>query len=346
MPIAEVSRYMRIYMPRNEQDYLDKYDVVLLSDAYQGAFTHRQQGWFRDSVVEQGVGLVMVGGLDSYADTSRPGSSWEDTPVEEALPVEIPPTAPHWNFIMPYIRSTGAKIRIDDYDHEFMASLPFEPAPRYTWIFNGQIVYPKAGSHTMARYIIPEHNYPPVYTTWDLGKGRSFAMMHDWSFDTEFSRWEYYGDFAINLILYVAQRTLPRDYTVVHEYRRNVHTMAIGRQTVISLIFFVESFGGNAREIDEEVINLDSMVLLAGEHYLDQDYPGALLASEAALEKMKSIEELAIRVKNRALLWVYVVEWLSVTGVSLLSGFVVWTLMVRRRLYREVGVTRLGKQGG
>jgi hypothetical protein len=29
-----------------------------------------------------------------------------------------------------------------------------------------------------------------------------------------------------------------------------------------------------------------------------------------------------------------------VTGVSLLSGTIIWTLMVRRRLYREVGLTR------
>ena len=50
---------------------------------------------------------------------------------------------------------------------------------------------------------------------------------------------------------------------------------------------------------------------------------------------------MATRIKERTLLWVYVVEWLSVTGVSLFSGLIVWTLMVRRRLYREVGETRL-----
>ena len=48
-----------------------------------------------------------------------------------------------------------------------------------------------------------------------------------------------------------------------------------------------------------------------------------------------------MRIKNQTLFWVYVVEWLSVTGVSLLSGFVVWTLMIRKKLYREIRVTRL-----
>jgi len=34
-------------------------------------------------------------------------------------------------------------------------------------------------------------------------------------------------------------------------------------------------------------------------------------------------------------------DW-AVTGTSLICGFVLWTLMVRRRLYREVVTTRLG----
>lgn len=62
-----------------------------------------------------------------------------------------------------------------------------------------------------------------------------------------------------------------------------------------------------------------------------------------AVGKMKDIEELAVKVKNEALFWVYVVEWLSVSGVSRVSGVVVWTLMVRRRMYREVKTTKLLK---
>ena len=45
--------------------------------------------------------------------------------------------------------------------------------------------------------------------------------------------------------------------------------------------------------------------------------------------------------KQRALFWIYLTEWLAVTAVLLLSGFVLWTLMIRRRLYGEVRSTRL-----
>ena len=49
----------------------------------------------------------------------------------------------------------------------------------------------------------------------------------------------------------------------------------------------------------------------------------------------------AIDAKDRALLWIFAIEWLVVSGTSILAGFLVWTLMVRRALYREVRITRL-----
>jgi len=49
----------------------------------------------------------------------------------------------------------------------------------------------------------------------------------------------------------------------------------------------------------------------------------------------------AVRLKDQALFWVYVSEWLTVTAASMLGGVMIWTLMVRRRMYRAVEVTRI-----
>jgi hypothetical protein len=49
----------------------------------------------------------------------------------------------------------------------------------------------------------------------------------------------------------------------------------------------------------------------------------------------------AIEVKEHALLWVYLIEWLSVTSVALIAGSFLWMVMIRRRLYREVGTTSI-----
>jgi hypothetical protein len=59
-----------------------------------------------------------------------------------------------------------------------------------------------------------------------------------------------------------------------------------------------------------------------------------------ARSELRSLEDHATRLKDRALLWVYVVEWLTITAASLLTGFAIWTLMIRRALYREVSSTR------
>ncbi len=344
--LVDVHKYMRIYMPRNEQDYLKRYDVVLLSDAYRRAFTLKQLKWFQDSVVDEGFGLAMVGGLDSFgASTSRPAASWSGSRIEEILPVEVPPPAYHHNWISPYVRPGGAAINIENYENEFISSLPFETMPMFTRAINGQIVLEKPGTTVIARWVLPEFNNPPCYSTWKPGNGRTFAMMHDWNggVTEEYTRWAFYGDFAINLMLYVGQKDVPQDYTIVHQYRDSIHRIRLSKNTVLAMIGFIEKFGGNPKRVDEEMDILESMVAKAGDHYLNQDFNTAIAAAESANDKMEEIQELAIRIKNEALLWVYIVEWLSVTGVSLISGFIVWSLMIRRKLYRSVRGTRLSR---
>jgi hypothetical protein len=52
--------------------------------------------------------------------------------------------------------------------------------------------------------------------------------------------------------------------------------------------------------------------------------------------------KLALEARDAALFWIFVTEWLVVSGTGLICGFAIWTLMVRRRMYREVGITRGG----
>jgi len=55
---------------------------------------------------------------------------------------------------------------------------------------------------------------------------------------------------------------------------------------------------------------------------------------------MKDLQSLASKLCKRAMIWVYVVDWLAITGTSMVCVFLLWSLMVRRRMYREVGTTR------
>ena len=344
MPLKDVFKFMRLYMPRNYEDIAERYDVLVLSDAYRQAFTDDQHRWFKDCVMDEGLGLVMVAGLDSFwASSSRPEANWHGSFTEEVLPVEIPSGKPEIKHN--WLRQNTMEIL--DPEHEFMASLPYESGPSYLRVpVDGQLVWLKPGADQLARWISPDFGNPPLYVTWDVGEGRTFAMLHDWSWPggeggaVLFHRWEYYRDFAINLMLYLAMRDLHPDHSVVHQYREEVHNLAIGRSLLLSLIDFIDRFGGNPGRIDQEMLDLESMLSETQGHYLDHDFEAALAGAKSTLEKLREIEELSVKIKNQALLWVYVVEWLSVTGVSLLSGAIVWTLMIRKRLYREVGLTR------
>jgi hypothetical protein len=70
-------------------------------------------------------------------------------------------------------------------------------------------------------------------------------------------------------------------------------------------------------------------------------YAEALETIGAANEEVIRLVDLALEQRKRALFWIFLVEWLVVSGTSMITGTVVWTLMVRRKVYREVGRTRL-----
>lgn len=55
---------------------------------------------------------------------------------------------------------------------------------------------------------------------------------------------------------------------------------------------------------------------------------------------LELLDARALRVKENALTWVYLIEWLIISGASLAAGATTWMIMVNRGLYREVGTTR------
>ena len=52
------------------------------------------------------------------------------------------------------------------------------------------------------------------------------------------------------------------------------------------------------------------------------------------------VAEASVQAKDAVLFWVYIIEWATVSATSAVVGVVVWALMVRKRLYREVEMTR------
>ena len=118
------------------------------------------------------------------------------------------------------------------------------------------------------------------------------------------------------------------------------------RNLFVSVLEFVEKFGADTGELYDELLAVDAGIFMdAKVAYMEGDYPDALSMSKVGNEEIKVLVDRALEARERALLWIFVIEWLTVSGTSMISGFVLWTLMVRRRIYREVETTRLQSVG-
>jgi len=107
---------------------------------------------------------------------------------------------------------------------------------------------------------------------------------------------------------------------------------------------WADMFGANILPLFRELTDLESQANTAVDSYLDQNYDDSILVMETTDSRLAGISADAMDLKNRALFWVYISEWLAVTSSGMISGLIVWSLMIRRRMYRPVGSTRLSME--
>lgn len=318
-----MKKFVRLYMPRTFEEMLDKYDLVILSDANIGFMGKEHILWIRNSLTEYGFGLVMVGGLESFGGPR--GVPW--TPLEDVLPV---------NLIMGGWVYQSYKVKPAT-DHPFTRSLPWETIP----LFHGlNRVSLKEAAVLLLR--ADDIDYPPL-SCWDVGEGRSVAHTPDWtpSGGTDVMRWEYYVDYVANIAFLATRNDIPQNAQLLHLLRTSFWSTRSRLTSVMDTINFVEKFGANINKIEGRLGDVRTMIFDAERLYIRQDFDLARRTIDEIDAKIIELQGEAMRLKDLALLWVYIIEWTVTTGTALLAGFVLWTLMVKRRLYREVEATRM-----
>ena len=84
--VAEKIKVDRIEPSSFPQNYatLLSYDSIIFSNVHANAFTQSQMESVENAVHELGIGFIMVGGEDSFG-----AGGYQDTPIEEALPVHM-----------------------------------------------------------------------------------------------------------------------------------------------------------------------------------------------------------------------------------------------------------------
>lgn len=324
--LRDIKRYMRLYMPRTLEDHLGSTDVIMLSNSAVDYFRPEWLGWMATGT-EEGLGLVMVGGYCSFGGYGYP--DWGPTQVGTMLPVET---------IVSGKRDFPFRLSPVDEDHPLLSVFDWERGP---FFFAINRVVLKQGGRMLAR-TDPEDR--PLMAYQEAGEGSVLAFMSTWGlpWGDEFVRWEYFIDFSADMVYYSAGIDIP-DPVIVHEVRLLFDDFQLAETLVSSILEFVDKLGGRTVGVRR---SLDALILRgtgAEALYIEQDYAGCQQEMSSLVEEMTSLSDDAMRAKDAAFLWIYLTEWAAVTATLLISGILVHALLIKRRLYKNVGITHAAR---
>jgi len=341
----DIRRFMRIYFPRSYRDLLE-FEFFVLAQVDMTFFTGEQQKWIYDALTNYPKG----GMNDRSIMSTHPWffGPWMNSIISSAFPNDIAAVvrdAEHQE------SELGPLIINDDPAlPDIMKSYKQGIEPLFR-SYGGLNTVPKPGSVILSYTKnnvglgspVPGQIAHVFYWDWNASKTFTFRdMVYDpfWSCPGSPASNPYTLDIVANIVWFATGRELPDDPLKVHEYRQVVFDYNIRRSLVASLLDFAEMFGANPSSVYSKLAGVDQAKMDASGLYLDRDFDGAYEAMIAATGQLDSVEQEASKLKGKALTWVYFVEWLTTTGVLLVAGAMIWTLMVRRALYREVAVTK------
>lgn len=331
---SDVLKFMRQYMPRTYQRLVDTYDEILLSDFEVDVITEEQFVWMERSVREDGMGLgkyemnydpghfSTFGRFVASAIYDALPADLEEgklipKPLDGIYPVDLPGTGkPHPMFDLPGM-SNYKVLASGDYGYET----------------------PRPGSTVVAKFLPKNED---AIIVWEYGEGRSLACLpgHDKIDGNSLTMWPYSVDFWVNQMWYLAGIPIPEEVELVHNLRESSLNYVNERSLSASVIEFVEKFGAPTRKLYQQLADVDDIKRQSDRLYMEERYVESLEKLDEAFASLKQLSDDSVRVKDQALLWIYMIEWFTVTGTLVLTGFILWSLMVRRRLYREVEITR------
>jgi hypothetical protein len=227
--------------------------------------------------------------------------------------------------------------------------VPSHPLNRLPWgdspgigVLNAVSI--RQGATLVARAAARKTSYPWI-SWWEYGKGRVlgetqvfYSVGAGGAMQTD---WEWWQDFLIYLVYFGAGKEIPEDIYRAHRLRNEINTHISKKSMLVSLLEFVEKVGASSMTLYEELDAINALEEVAEEHYRRGEYDEASDVFQDVHREWDLLNVKAIKLKKNALAWIYLIEWLVVSSVALTAGVVIWSLMIRRSLYRVVGTTRL-----
>ena len=340
LPDDMVKKAMRLYMPRSKQTLVSKYDVVGLDDSTYTSFPVGAINWMRDGCLIDGLGIFMGGGSEAFGG-AHGFASWGDTVLLEVMPVGL--TSQYLGY--------ARNIVVQPHD-DFASRTPWDEYESHNMFGAYNVVTLRPGANQISE-LTPTAGgrNDPGWTWWDVGEGRFFASPTGFrgsiggpnvitSAGLSFIYWKHYPDFVSNMVYFLAGLTPPADLKLLYIARQRFREIDIQRQLTSGMIEFAAKFNADTDRVDAKMDEAEEILARARGFFVDLDLQSSLGEADGVLAALKEAHDLALKARGTALFWTCVTEWLVVTATGLVCGTGIWTLMVRRRFYREVSSTR------
>ncbi|MBU7005012.1 MAG: hypothetical protein HXS50_05555 [Theionarchaea archaeon] len=342
----DVWKQIRIYFPRTF-DELVGYDFILLASIDMQFFTDRQVNWMYRAIAEEGLGGMNTRSVQSMS-TAWSGS-WTDSILSEAFPNDALAVITS-RYYLGETFAEGPIIVNDDPGIPQVVG-PFKDAveeavPYYRGVVTsprpGSTVYTWVRSGNMQMGDSPQGFIPHLFE-WKYENATTFTTMDMlWEPFWKGDQNPYSLDILANVVWRATGRDLPQDAFRVHALRGLFRNFQLRKSLLVSMFEFAENFGANTMEIYARLGEIEEGKMVADREYLQGEIDASFDSMSSLLVELQGLEEEALELKDRALVWVYLIEWFTVCGTMLICGVVLWSLMVKRAMYREVRATRLG----
>ena len=337
----DLVKMIRLYFPRT-YDEMKSYDILILTSPEYYLFTPKQDQWMYDAINE-GMGGLNDGSVFSIV--SGIAESWSSSLTQLAFPNDAPAVTNRGAGEAP---SNFYQVIINQ-DVPDPILTPFIPygVEKVACEGIGRMVIHRQGSSMLAWTIgaFPQGKVDLI-AAWSYGEGRTITSGE--FIDTGWLQYpkepqlnQYSPEIIMNMVFWLTKRNLIDDIEIFRRIKASFRDFRSRITVLISLKDFIEKYGANTDRVQDEIDALEDMYDQASGAYLDHDFVGAERFLDDGFKRLGSAEAIGKRVKDSALLWVYVIEWLVATSTLFISGTILWTLMVRKRLYREVEATRL-----
>ncbi len=328
MILEDARRLVRLYVPRNYQEMVGKYDCIIAQDLAPDILSPAFLPDFRRAILEEGLGAVLAEFIYWVGNGNRI-DLWMASTFYDIVPADIIYEKEITQGLNTFYKLVG--------DNAMLALPGIEQNPMNGGHHGPMIA--RQGSEVLAMWRGLEY---PAVTFRVSGRGALVQIGHGWDNipTTTLHNWAYCQDYAYNLVYGTTQQKIPEDLELVRKARFLITSSADKKAMVFAILEFAEKFGANTQPIAREMAKIADKSIQGQLHYIDGEYELAAAVYQESFRDYDLLEGKALKLKDRALMWVYLIEWFSVSGTCMVSGFVLYSLMIRRRAFREVETTR------